>query len=582
MPATGKQTGRAALPLALLLLLAVGSGCKKSAPPAALLLPPPPVETVARVHWLGKQRLAADTNAAFVMEIWTLAESKKLETQTLDRLAVGLLASNQLPVISNQLAVAGDQSPTTNRQSQITGPASLLRPLLDDLLQQESFVEVRQATNQPGELAFAIRLNGERARLWQTNLAAVLESLTGSRVVAVPGRSNGWQLRFTSHQSPVTRTIELARAGQWTVVGLGQETNALAAELRGFIQREGVPFPRQPKDFWLYADVDLRRAARALSLGWDPPADLPRLTVGVNGDGQAVRTRGQFNFPKPLPDDLGQWNIPTPLIHDPLVSFTAIRGIGPWLSSLKLWPDLAPGGPPSQLYFWAENGLPFLSFCAARLPNASNQVSQLAGRLVEKANPWLATNSQGWLERSTNFNGVAWKDLPLVEPWLQSLSSGADDLAFGGLVPDLSTNQPPAGLFLQVTGPTNLVAYDWEMTGTRVGQWLYFGQFFRMFLRQAQLPPKSASVAWLNALEFKLGNSVSGVTRTGPAQLSLLRRSSLGLTSVELHLLADWLESPEFPRGLHTLLGPPGPPFRKKPAHPVGGTSTNSPPPAHR
>ena len=179
-------------------------------------------------------------------------------------------------------------------------------------------MEVRQATNQPGELAFAIQLNGERAGLWQTNLAALLESLTGSRAVAVPGRGNGWQIRFTSHASPVTRTLELARAGEWTVVGLGQETNGLAAELRELIQRSGAPFARQPKDFWLYADVDPRRVARALSLAWDPPADLPKLTVGINGDGQAVRTRGQFDFPKPLPDDLGKWNIPTNLIHDPL------------------------------------------------------------------------------------------------------------------------------------------------------------------------------------------------------------------------------------------------------------------------
>jgi hypothetical protein len=222
--------------------------------------------------------------------------------------------------------------------------------------------------------------------------------------------------------------------------------------------------------------------------------------------------------------------------------------------------------------------LPILSFCAARLPDASNQVSQLAGRLMQKANPWLTNNSQGWLERTTNANGVVWNDLPLVAPWLQSVSAGADDLAFGGLVPELSTNQPPGVLFQQLTGRTNLVAYDWEMTGTRVGQWLYFGQLFRMFARQAQLHPKSAGGAWIIGLEFKLGDCASVVTRTAPAQLSLARRSSVGLSSVELHLLADWLESPQFPRGLHTTLGWPGPPLRKKPARPAGGTNTNSPP----
>ena len=194
----------------------LGGGCKKSAP-APLVLPPPPVETVARVHWLGKQRLAANTNAASIMAIWTLPESKALEAQTLARLAVGLFASNQL-------STAASPSSATNLPSTLNPqPSTLLRPLLEDLLQQECYVEVRQATNQPGELGFAIRLSAERAGLWETNLAAILESITGSRAVAVPGRTNGWQLPVTRQQPPITRHLELARAGEWTVISLGPE-----------------------------------------------------------------------------------------------------------------------------------------------------------------------------------------------------------------------------------------------------------------------------------------------------------------------------------------------------------------------
>ena len=587
-PATGKQVGRAAMWLALLFMAALAGGCRKSAP-APSPLPPPSPETIARVRWLGKQRLAADTNAASLMGIWNLAESKQLEAQTLDRLAVGLLATNGASVISNQFLVTGLQSPITNHQtvvtncqSRLSGLPALLRPLLEDLLQQESFVEVRQVTNQPGDLVLAIRLQDERARLWETNVAQLVESLTGSRPLSAPGRTNGWRWSVTSHQSPITRQIELARVGEWTVVALGQQTNALTTEFYGLIQNTGMPFPRQPKDFWLYGEVDLRRVTSALSLDWELPAELPRISLGVSGDGQTVRTRGQLDFSKPLPADLGQWNIPTNLIHDPLTSFTALRGIGPWLFSQKLWQNLSAGAPPGQLYFWAENGLPFLSFGVARLPNASNQLSQLAGRLVQLANPWLATNSQGAFARLTNGNGVAWKDLPLVEPFIESMPGGADDMVYGGLVRDIGTNWPPAALFAQITSPTNLVAYDWEMTGTRVVQWLYFGQFFRLFLHLAQVPAHSPSVAWLQALEFKLGNCVSAVMRTGPAQLSLMRQSTVGLNSVELHLLADWLESPQFPRGLHTFRAPPETALVKKPAHRDGGTRTNSVPPPRR
>ena len=56
-------------------------------------------------------------------------------------------------------------------------------------------------------------------------------------------------------------------------------------------------------------------------------------------------------------------------------------------------------------------------------------------------------------------------------------------------------------------------------------------------------------MAWLKAVAPKLGNCATAVTQTGPDQLSFVRRSTVGFTAVELHALADWLESPQFPRG---------------------------------
>ena len=192
---------RAALPLALLLIAALAGGCKKSAPAPALL--PPPVETVARVHWLGLKLLLAETNAAFLTNITSLPESKQLALQTLDRLAVGLLATNGTPVISNQLSAADGKSTTTNYHSQLTGPAALLRPLLEDLLQEESYLEVRHATNQPGDAVLAIRLGDERSGLWQTNLAAVLQSRTGL-IPALGQDGRSWQLPIPRHPASAT------------------------------------------------------------------------------------------------------------------------------------------------------------------------------------------------------------------------------------------------------------------------------------------------------------------------------------------------------------------------------------------
>jgi hypothetical protein len=461
----------------------------------------------------------------------------------------------------------------------MSGPAALLRPLLEDLLQQESFLNVRQATNLPGALAFAIKLNEERARLWQTNLAALLESLTGSRTVVVPGQSNGWQLQYSHPRPAITRTFDLARAGEWTVVGLAPGRNELFDEVLTLLREDPTGVAQAPKDVWLFADVDLRRVASALSLDWDLPADLPRMTLGITGDGQTVRTRGKLNFAKPLPIALEPWNIPTNLIHEPLVSFTALRGLQPWLSSSKLWQGLELGAPPNQLYLWAQRGPEFLSYLAAPMANASNWVGQATDRLLQKPNVYLATNGMGRLERSTNGPGAVWADVLLMAPFLQPVALSQGDFVFGGLVPSPFTNRPPAAELLNtVLGDTNLVAYDWELTGPRIDQWLHFGQLVRFALHLAQVPPKSASFAWLTALEPKLGGCVTVVSRTGPAQLTLVRRSGLGFTAAELDWLADWLESPRFPRGLNTFLGEPDPLPRPKPSRVGVGSRTNSPP----
>ena len=196
----------------------------------------------------------------------------------------------------------------------------------------------------------------------------------------------------------------------------------LMAELAALIQRDGQPFAPQPKNFWLYADLDPRRVASALGMDWSLPSGLPKVTVTAIGDRGNVRTAAALNFPQPLPFNLERWNIPTNLIHEPIVSFTAVQGLTAWLPSLSGWQDLQLGPPPGQLYFWAQSGVPFLSFCAASLSNSSNQVGQISDLLVHRANPWLTNNGLGRFERATNFHGAVWADLGIVTPYLKSSS----------------------------------------------------------------------------------------------------------------------------------------------------------------
>lgn len=535
-------------------LLALAGGCKKSsAPPAG----PPPVETVARLHWVGKHKLEADPAATNFVSIWNLPESARLQAQTLDKLALAPWLLGRGPAATNG------------------APAPLLRALLDDLVQQEACLEIRNATNLPGELVLAVRLADDRAARWRTNLATVLQSLTGLEPAA--DTHGGWTLR--KHDTP--NRLDLARAGEWTLVGLANDTNTLLGEIAARIARAGSPVPNPATNAWISADLNLPRAAAALGLNWRLPKDWPALSLNLEPKGDAVRTAGHLKFPRPLPFTLDPWNVPTNLISEPLVSFTALRGVQPWLSSLPLWQKFQAGPFPNQLYFWARDGMPFLTYAAAPSAGASNTLNKIADYLTSDGNNWLAKNATGKFAISTNFHGILWADIIIMSPRLESVATGHGDFLFAGLVPNMGTKRPmPAELLQQFVGRDDVVAYDWEMTGPRIEQWLYFGQLTRMLLNKAQVPAPGTSVAWLRALENVLGNCGTVVTRTGPDRLDFTRNSTIGLSAVELHLLVDWLESPLFPKGLNTFLGEPTPVPKPRPPRNPAAPATNSPAPA--
>ncbi len=564
---------RTRLILCAAIVLLAGCRAGKSAESASPASPPSSMRTIARIHWLGMRHLAGETNAAQLMAIWKLSESQHLQRQTLDKLSLA-----PWPLL---------------HRSVDTNAAALMRPLLDDLVADESCLEIRQTSNQPGELVFAIRLNDRRAALWQTNLARVLESLTDIRPVSAPPGHYGWSLK--KHHDP--NFLELTRVGDWTIFGAAQNHNGLVGDVLTRIRRGQVPLVAGTTNDWFTADLDLARLAAVFSLsarvaggeGQTPrPWERERVAEGrvrvegktlfdagevgsknifalnhfylaVTGDGANILEQGRADFPEPLALDLKPWNIPADLIDEHLSSFTLIRGFQPWVASLKAWNNLQIGPPPNQAYFFGVWGIPAQSYFAAPLPGASNEVDRFADWVLQNQHRWFPTNNLAKFERSASSNGLEWKGLPYMSPFLRSIAVSNQNFIYGGGFPNppiqpLSLNTVQAAL-----NRTNLVYHDWEMTGARTEQWIYMGQFARLVSHKAQLPPQSASLLWLEAIPPKLGASVTDITQTGPNQLSFTRKSTIGLTGIELNLLADWLESPQFPYGLHTFLAPPPP-----------------------
>jgi hypothetical protein len=176
---------------------------------------------------------------------------------------------------------------------------------------------------------------------------------------------------------------------------------------------------------------------------------------------------------------------------------------------------------------------------------------------MDDLNPRFAGNKLGELQRSTNLNGVTWKGFPYLAPFLKSVPVGQSAFAFGGLGPEFPLRTPaPEALISEVVSHTNLVYYDWEMTGPRVLAGIYTSQLLRLMLQKLQLPADGIALIWLKTLGEKLQNCGTEISLSDPKHLSFVRRSSIGLTAVELHLLVDRLESPDFPIGFYTVLAP--------------------------
>jgi hypothetical protein len=227
-----------------------------------------------------------------------------------------------------------------------------------------------------------------------------------------------------------------------------------------------------------------------------------------------------------------------------------VRGLPSSLTDWQPWSDLEIGAAPDQLFVWSLAGSPYQLYLAAPLPDAPAQVAALTDFLLQKGNPWLAANGYINFDRAASSNGVTWGNLADIKPFIKSAGSAADGWLFAGLFPETNTVPlpPPTGLLDDVLRRTNLVYYDWEVTGPRLVPVLSLARTVRLVTQQPDLHADAVSLNCLSALIPRLGTSATIATRTGPAELSILRRSTIGFTAPELHLLAGWLESTNFPK----------------------------------
>jgi hypothetical protein len=356
-------------------------------------------------------------------------------------------------------------------------------------------------------VAIAIKLPADRAALWQTNL------------------------------KPFFTWGSFKSTGGWLIFDSGSGGLKLGDRLAQEISR--------PDGAWFSADVNWPQLA-----AWYPQLKalgLPETQLHVTAADANLHLAGKFFFPENLTLNPEPWRVPTNSLHQPFVSFTAVRGFSAWLKT-QAWAQpyrLAP--EPNELFVWALPQVPYQTFAAVPFADAAGALAQLYARLQPVFNaPMPGEFFTPFTLAKTN-NEITLRGTPFIAPYVKAISEPTGQFLFAGVFPNTPRSQSLPPELFQRLATKNLVFYHWEITAERWPEVLNLGQLGLVLTSRRQLGGDSAAMKWLQKIAPTLGNTVTEITQTGPAEMTFTRKAPGAFTAAELFLLGSWLENPAFP-----------------------------------
>lgn len=465
-------------------------------------------------HCAGSSWFACNTNLVTLNKALDLPSASKVE-----KLALAQVAQ----VVVHSLNAQGNAAAPT-----------LIEPLLNDLLKSESTGIFGGPTNSSSFL-LAVRLDPARVQSWRTALDGVFGRAGGKFVCK---GAEGW--RWSAGN---LAEFWMLPAGAWLLVGRGDEFAALRDEYLEHINHQGQPGAAL-KGSWLEANLDLARVSPVLpeALRLLKPAQV-KLSVTAEKDN--LRMTARLTYPREVEWKSTSWQLPQELVRSPLVSFTSGQDVAAYVEMSPAFSQLKANPLTNQFYAWSLNQLPFLSCMAWPVMDASNILETAGPAAVKEFNPSLKDFNGTELRWLPGQKKLMLANLRVIGPVLECLQ----DKGRGFLVLSCFPQPPvhelaPAELWKQLGGRTNLIYYDWEVTGPRLGQWQMLGRMLLVPSRQpkpkAMRTQMAASKLFLD-LRSATGNTVTEITRTAPNELEAVRTGPLGLTGIEMFLLADWL-----------------------------------------
>ncbi len=372
----------------------------------------------------------------------------------------------------------------------------LFLPMAEDLVAHQTVYELK-AAGTSSAWTLAIQLPLERHQVWAAN----------------------WE-KISKHARAGAGT--LSREGQWSVLGTGSA--------KGILEKT-----KEPMREILAASGDISFLGDYLP-GFKPS----RGELHVKSQGKSIRSEGKFHFAEDLPFKLTKWEIPTNTIREPLLAFTAAQGVGERLAghgAFKKHPA------PSQLFVWSEGSSPFSTYVAGKVGDAAGFVRDFAtGINLAEAGKKMV----GQLQYNTNQNALYLTGLPVAVPFLKPAHPGDLNFVFGGVMPlsEFAGSPMPAELARELTSRTNLVYYDWEITGARGSHIRPISQFAALAVRRTIAEFQDPASKWWVAAEPKLHNTITEITQSGPRELALVRSSETGFSAVELYAMTQWIAGP--------------------------------------
>lgn len=475
-------------------------------------------------------------------------------------------------------------------------PASVVR----DLLWAETYLEVEGTADRVGGWALAARLDAAAAERMGGEVGKFLAGKLGAPAPAEA--KSGWELGGSGGGAKA----RFASVNGWAVFGGG---GGAFDRVREAIRGGGEAEAGWSNAVW---HVEVDGAALSRLLGWraQPPGPVdqwPSVELEVEARSGRLRSTAKLRYARALTISAEDWQIPTDLLREPLVGFTAVRSADTWVGRLGLLDDLGVKEWPRQLFLWSLAGPAWQQYFAGPVASPTNLMARVASELPMKVMTNAYWKGQPFgLRFTNNASRIEMHGLPYFQPFLEAVPVGGTESrqVHGGLFRLPARNSPPPReLLAQVNGRTNLVLYDWETTGSafvitnapgargparatnvigRLIQFKHLYQFLKMStsVRPTRLPSNVAGAIsvpggeWIDAAAPLLGDSVTEVTRTGPAELTAVRQSRIGFTALELIHLLRWIDNPGFP-GWQDI---PEPPSEPKPGKPAAAGAPPSPP----